>query len=491
MEKRSVQSASAERPRLWTPVFIAILAVALCCFTVGQGINSGTSVYIDRLGGTATLAGIGAAIFSVAAAVARIVCGPIIDLRGRVIVIGAGTVIFLIGVLGSAISASLDLFVLWRFLQGVGFSATSTAAATAAADVLPAERLGEGIGYYGLGQAVGMSFGPALGLFFVLSDPAENLYWGMSAFAVLAIVIVAFCRYEHNIERLPETATYRTRVIAREREMQEHAGLGADAQGIIEAEGAGNEEVEVVVDAGCAGSVGNAGAPYAIEAEGAGNDGGAGASGAANGADVPARERMTAKTLLSHVIEPGALVGAIPMMILSPVIGFVVFFVGLFGTSIGVGNASVFYTIGAVTMVAVRLSSGTFMDRVPSIRIFGVACACGIVAYTMMLVVSTDLVGGFTRDALYYVAGVPYGVCLGAAMPVNQAIAVKNSPSDRWGAANGMFLLLYDVGIGTGTTIWGITNDAYGFTFTICCILVLIVVAFVSALFTYPASEKR
>jgi hypothetical protein len=84
--------------------------------------------------------------------------------------------------------------------------------------------------------------------------------------------------------------------------------------------------------------------------------------------------RLSAAEILDHVIEPGALAGAIPMMALSPVIGFVVFFAGLFGTSIGVGNASVFYTVGAVTMVVVRLSSGSFMDRVAAIRIFGIAC---------------------------------------------------------------------------------------------------------------------
>lgn len=444
-----------KRPRLWTPVFIAILAIALCCFTTGQGINSGTSVYIERLGGTATLAGVGAAVFSVAAAVARIVCGPLIDLRGRVIVMGVGSVIFLAGVLGSALSASLDQFVLWRFLQGVGFSATSTAAATAAADVLPAERLGEGIGYYGLGQAVGMSIGPALGLLFVLSDPAECLYWGMAAFAAGGAAICLLCRYERNVQRLPETATYRVRVRREEMIRREEN------------------------DGGVMDKASSSGESFAH------------ASSKAADKDKSGRRALSIAELKGHVIEPGALVGAIPMMIMSPVIGFVVFFGGLFGTSMGVGNAGLFYTVGAASMVVVRLSSGSFMDRVPAIRIFGVACICGVVAFSMMFAVSFGALDGAARDGLFYVAGVPYGVCLGAAMPVNQAMAVKNSPADRWGAANGMFLLLYDIGIGTGTTIWGITNDAFGFSITLVCALALIFVAFASALFTYPASEKR
>ena len=37
----------------------------------------------------------------------------------------------------------------------------STATATMASDMLPAERLGEGIGYYSMGQAAAMALGPA------------------------------------------------------------------------------------------------------------------------------------------------------------------------------------------------------------------------------------------------------------------------------------------------------------------------------------------
>ncbi|HAM15216.1 MAG TPA: hypothetical protein DCP91_05040, partial [Eggerthellaceae bacterium] len=70
------EPSGAAQPRLFTAVFVAIVAATLFCYITGQGLNSGTSVYIDRLGGSATLAGIGAAVFSAAAIVGRIVSGP-------------------------------------------------------------------------------------------------------------------------------------------------------------------------------------------------------------------------------------------------------------------------------------------------------------------------------------------------------------------------------------------------------------------------------
>ena len=88
-------------------------------------------------------------------------------------------------------------------LQGMGFAIATTASATAAADVLPLSRLGEGIGYYGLGQAIAMSIGPALAMFLVSTDPAENLYLGFSAAAACALAFSLVCRYERNPRSLP------------------------------------------------------------------------------------------------------------------------------------------------------------------------------------------------------------------------------------------------------------------------------------------------
>ena len=92
---------------------------------------------------------------------------------------------------------------------------------------------------------------------------------------------------------------------------------------------------------------------------------------------------------------------------------------------------------------------------------------------------------------LFYLAGIPYGLCLGIAMPVNQAVSVKNSPPERWGAANGLYLLLTDVGIGTAAIVWGVTNDLLGFTATLGLVALFIIASVLVAWLTYPASEKR
>lgn len=408
----------AGKDRLWSPVFIVIVCCSLCCFLVGQGSNAGTSVYLERMGQTTGLAGVGAMVFSLSAAIARIVSGAVLDAKGRFPLLVAGSAIMLAGALGPIIDSSGSLFIVWRALQGLGFSIGTTAAATAAADVLPASRLGEGIGYYGLGQAISMSIGPALAIFLISTDPPENFYIGLTVCSLGALAFAVCCRYERNPKSLPQTSEYRVRF---------ESGQSSDA---------------------------------------------------------PSK----GFSLRDSIIEPAALHGAVPMMFISVAYGFGIFFVGVFGDSIGVGSSGMFFTVAAVSMIIVRLVSGGFMDKVAPIAIMGVAVACALVAYGAFLY--CDLMQGESLvEFVFYAAGLPYGVSLGVSLPINQSVAVKLSSPERWGAANGLFLLANDVAIGAASLAFGFTVSAFGYAPTFAIIMISVTLSFFVALAAYP--EQR
>lgn len=440
------------REQLWSTTFVLVVVSTLCCFMVGQGLNSSTSVYVALYGGTAAYAGVLGAVFSGAAAVVRLLSGPLIDGRGRRIVMLVGFAVLIIGTVGPLFTHDVAPFVVFRILQGAGFSAVTTASATAAADALPASRMGEGIGYYGLGQALSMSVGPALALALVSTDPPENLFVGVTAIAVVGLAMIFLCRYEKHPEMLPEEAVYRRRL---EEGESEAARTGAA------------EALEVT---------GRAGAAEAAEAS--------------ETTTSTAQSRMEGQprreSIASRIFEKHALPGTLPMIMLSPAFGFVIFFVGLYGASLGVGNAGLFYTLSAVSMILVRLKSGAFMDRFAPIKILPFALACGLVAFAMLVACGTVLDGTPVRDAVFNLSGIVYGFCAGIALPLNQSVAVKNTPPERWGAANALFQLANDVGIGGGCVIWGIVNDCFGFPVTICCAMCCIVASYFVARAVYP-----
>lgn len=474
MRKRASKNddsrGGSPREQLWSTTFVLVVASALCCFMVGQGLNSSTSVYVALYGGTAAYAGVLAAVFSGAAAVVRLLSGPLIDGRGRRIVMLFGFAVLIVGTVGPLFTHDVAPFVVFRILQGAGFSAVTTASATAAADALPASRMGEGIGYYGLGQALSMSVGPALALALVSTDPPENLFVGVTAIAVVGLSMIFLCRYEKHPEMLPEEAVYRRRLEEGESEAARR-----------ETSEAGKESKQVE-------AAGRAGAAKALEVTG--RAGAAEAIEAAETTTSTAQSRMEGRpkreSIASRIFEKHALPGTLPMIALSPAFGFVIFFVGLYGASLGVGNAGLFYTLSAVSMILVRLKSGAFMDRFAPIKILPVALACGLVAFAMLVACGTVLDGAPVRDAVFNLSGIVYGFCIGIALPLNQSVAVKNTPPERWGAANALFQLANDIGIGGACVIWGIVNDCFGFPVTICCAMCCIAASYFVARAVYP-----
>ncbi len=133
-----------DRPRLWTGDFTLMLAIAFCAFVSCQALNNGTPLYTTRIGGTTGFAGALILDFSIAAAIARLFAGRIIDRTGRkrIMVVGA-----LLLIAGSVLAIPLPGFypqIVLRALQGIGFACVTTASATAAADVLPTGASGRG-----------------------------------------------------------------------------------------------------------------------------------------------------------------------------------------------------------------------------------------------------------------------------------------------------------------------------------------------------------
>ena len=173
------------------------------------------------------------------------------------------------------------------------------------------------------------------------------------------------------------------------------------------------------------------------------------------------------------------------MMIIATSFGLGIFYMGVYGNHLGVANAGVFYTVSAVAMIAVRLTSGRFMDRFKPICIMGVAVASGLVCYSVLVVCSL-FPGGSAAEWAFYASGVFYGISLGLSLPVNQAVAVRLSPPSRWGAANGLYLFGNDVSIGVASLAWGFLAPTLGYTTTLCVVMVCIAASFFAALACYP-----
>ncbi len=136
-----------------------------------------------------TTIGLVMSIYIVAALAIRPFSGYFIDTLDRKKLYIIAYIAFTILFATYTFTAALGVFIILRILHGFTFGITTTAGNTIAIDVLPSERRGEGIGYYGLSTNIAMALGPTAGLF--LMDYFNFVYIFWAAFIAGAIGLLA------------------------------------------------------------------------------------------------------------------------------------------------------------------------------------------------------------------------------------------------------------------------------------------------------------
>lgn len=130
------------------------------------------------------------ALFTITAGLSRPFSGKLSDTIGRipVMIIGAG-VCFIVGFL-YPLMGTIWAFLLLRFLHGfsTGFKPTGTSAYIA--DIVPAHRRGEAMGYSGLFGSIGMAAGPSFGPKITEAFGLETMFYTSSALALLSVIIL-------------------------------------------------------------------------------------------------------------------------------------------------------------------------------------------------------------------------------------------------------------------------------------------------------------
>ena len=102
--------------------------------------------------------------FTIGSVCCRFVAGYICDRFGRrfTLVLGASIVALALFMLG--FQATLIMLLVFKVIQGIGHALNSTTSNAVAAEVLPRDKVGQGIGYYSLHSMLTNAIGPTLSL---------------------------------------------------------------------------------------------------------------------------------------------------------------------------------------------------------------------------------------------------------------------------------------------------------------------------------------
>jgi len=198
------QSAPA---KIWTRDFILVCFANFFIFLGFQMTLPTLPLFVKELGGSDQLIGIIIGIFTFSALIFRPYAGKALETKGRQFVYMIGLAIFVISVGSFAFIVSMALLVITRIVQGIGWGFSTTATSTIATDLVPPERRGEGLGYFGLSGNLALAFGPALGLTLVGVISFKSLFLICGGLGFFAFLLSTVIRYKKVEESAHQTVT--------------------------------------------------------------------------------------------------------------------------------------------------------------------------------------------------------------------------------------------------------------------------------------------
>jgi len=417
--------------KLWGFEFIFLLVVSFVnmgAFGMGIPIFPG---YAVSLGATLSVAGVVTGMFSVVALIGRpfaSIMGDRLNKKHLLIVslLLNGFCTFLY-----AFVPSLALVIPLRFIHGLMFSVSGTVSFAMAATYVPKSCMGEGVGYMGIGQIVGMAVGPNISIFI-----AENFSFQLS-FAISGVVIMASGLMVLALKYRPAAA----------------------AEGPRDDLPEGQAELVAAI------------APVEGTPESAPASAPVGESSASASAKKPS---LKLRDFVAIELMPNALFAGVFML----GNGLITSFLVMIGAERGIEGVGIFFIVNAIVVLLTRPMAGKLTDR----KGFAFVILPGYI-----LTAGAMLAIGMGFNVFFIVLAALLFACgAGTGMPAIQADCLMRLGRSRSSVATGTYFIGLDIGMTVGPVVGGIMADAFGFRATFNSAAMLMLVGF----FVYVLYQK-
>lgn len=203
--------------KLWNGYFILFCLISFTVSVVVFMLDNVLSIYANDVWGSTAGGGLLTTTFTFGAIIATAACGIVVDRTGRKKALIFGYGMYTIGMLGMALTTAPAMAYTMRVLQGIGKGVGGVAMSSAVADIIPKNRVGEGMGYYGLGSTLAQAVGPSLGLALISGGNYKLTFIVCTVCFAACTVAACFANYEKKYGRavsdekaaVPADAKYR------------------------------------------------------------------------------------------------------------------------------------------------------------------------------------------------------------------------------------------------------------------------------------------
>lgn len=183
---------SRKKERLWSGQFLFLILVS---FITAIGFNMVYTMIVEysqnSLGAGLTISGLIAGIFSITALCVRPFAGAAADRFNKKWICVLATGVIALSAVGYALVPDVSSMLIMRILHGAAFGVSGTANIALVSTCIPKSRMGEGLGFYGLGQVFAQAVGPGMGAAIEEAFGYRTLFFliaGLTAVGVLLLI---------------------------------------------------------------------------------------------------------------------------------------------------------------------------------------------------------------------------------------------------------------------------------------------------------------
>jgi predicted MFS family arabinose efflux permease len=174
---------------LWTRDFILVSMINFLLVLIFYLLVVVIGLYAVReLQASVSQSGLVVGIFVIGVMAGRLTIGPFLDRVGRRRSMLLGLCLAVVSSLFYFVEAGLGFLIAIRFLHGFALGLAATSVATMIAQMIPAARRSEGIGYFSMSSSLSTAIGPFIGIYMMQHAQFELVFGLCCLLGVIAVV---------------------------------------------------------------------------------------------------------------------------------------------------------------------------------------------------------------------------------------------------------------------------------------------------------------
>ncbi|PJI08464.1 MULTISPECIES: MFS transporter [Clostridium] len=203
---------SEEVEKLWNSSYILMLIINALIFIGFTMMTPVLPKYAISLGATMSLAGLIAGVFAITSIAIRPFAGFSTDKFNKKKLLIISTIFLSLSALGLRISNNMYALFFFRIVQGISFSMSVTVNNALATKYIPKDKIGEGIGFLGLGYIFATAISPNLGLKISSGFGFKYVFYASCVIIMIAVFLITRIPYKEPIKETSSASKFQIKI---------------------------------------------------------------------------------------------------------------------------------------------------------------------------------------------------------------------------------------------------------------------------------------